>query len=52
MTEPNPEVNKEDGDTTEKTMSRHQYHQRRNNNRDQGKQQSDRITTPIETFKG
>ena len=52
MTEPKPEVKKEDGDTTEKTRPRSQYHQRRNNNRDQGKRQSDRITTPRATFTG
>ena len=52
MTEPKPEVKKEGGDTTEKTRPGPQYHQRRNNNRDQGKRQSDRITTPRATFKG
>ena len=40
-----------DWDTTEKTMPRPQYHQRQNNNLDQGKQQSDRITTLRATFK-
>ena len=52
MTEPKPEVKKEDRDTTEKTRPRYQYHQRQNNKLDQGKRQSDRITTPRATFKG
>ena len=52
MTEPNPEMKKEDEDTTEKTRPRSQYPQCRNNNQYQRKQQSDRITTQRETFKG
>ena len=53
MTEPKPKVKKEDGDTTEKTRSKPQYYQLRNNNRDQGgKRQSDIIATPRATFKG
>ena len=53
MNEPNPEMKKEDGVTMVKTISNYQYHQRRNNNRDQGgKRQSDRIATPRATFKG
>ena len=53
MTEPDPEVKKEDGDNTEKTRSRPQYHQSQNSNQYQGgKWQSDRITTPKATFKG
>ena len=53
MKKTKPEVKKENGDTTGKTRSRPQYHQRRNNNRDQGgKQQPDRIATPRATFKG
>ena len=53
MTEPNPEVKKEDGDVTETASSRPQYHQRQNNNQDQGgERQSDIITTSRATFKG
>ena len=53
MIENKPKVEKGSGDTTENTWSDPQYHQRRNNNRDQGgKQQPDRIATPRATFKG
>ena len=53
MLEPKNEMNKEYGDTTEKTRSRPKYHQSLNSNQDQGgKWQSDRITTPKATFKG
>ena len=52
MAEPNTELKKEDGDATEKTRSKPQYHQLQNNNRDQGgKWQSDRIATTRENFK-
>ena len=54
MTEPKPKVKKEDGDNTEKTRSKPQYHQRQNNNLDQkgGGVQLDRIATLRATFKG
>ena len=53
MLEPKNEMNKEYGDTTEKTRSRPKYHQGQNNNRYQeGKRQPDRITTPRYTFNG
>ena len=53
MSEPKPKVKKEDGDTTEKTRSKPQYHQCWNKNRDQGgERQEDRIATPRINFKG
>ena len=53
MTKPKPKVKREDGDTTEKTRVMPKYHQRQNNNQDQGgERQSDIITTSRATFKG